>query len=67
MVYLAGANANVFDLVFSVIIAFHFKVFFRLSLRKTHKKYGKALDNYNPHPNSCQFNQPYSCFIHLTS
>jgi len=43
MVYLTGANVNVFDLLFSVIIALHFKVFFRFSLRKTHKKYDKAL------------------------
>jgi hypothetical protein len=43
MVYLTGANFNVvFDLFF-VIIIYHFKVFFGLSLKQTHKKYEKAL------------------------
>jgi len=40
MVYVTGANAKfVFDVLFFVIILFHLKEFFRLSLKQTNKKY----------------------------
>ena len=68
MVQLTGENVNVVvDGLFSVTSVLNFKVFFRLSPRRTHKKYKKALiitAYIQILVNSSNFN---SCFMHLDS
>jgi len=58
MLFLTGANINVvFDVLFSVIILLHFKVFFSDFLLVKLIKCMKSLDNYSLYPNYCELNQ----------